>query len=256
MTNKVDLLSPFALSAAVLLLSACANLPAGRTPDPSDPFERYNRAAFSFNDTVDRALLKPIARAYAWITPTFIQRGVENFFGNLSDVPTALNDILQGKPTMAATHVGRFAINSTFGVLGVFDIASSINLPREREDFGQTLGVWGVSSGPYLVLPLLGPSTTRDTAALPVDFGLDPLTYVQDDGWRYGLKGLRLVERRATVLPYEQTLESIELDPYLFVRDAYLARRRNSSLDGNPPEGPRAPDAPEKQLGAPSITGK
>ena len=247
--------SALSLVAAALLVG-CASLPAGRSPDPADPFERYNRAAFSFNDTVDRALLKPVARAYAWVTPRLVQRGVDNFFANLSDLPTAANDLLQGKPTMAATHLGRFAVNSTIGLLGVFDPASSMNLPRQKEDFGQTLGVWGLASGPYLVLPILGPSTVRDTAALPVDFALDPLMQIDADSWRYGLTAFRLVERRASILEFEKTFDSAALDRYLFVRDAYLSRRRSLTFDGNPPETPAAADPSVDRSAAPPAAAR
>ena len=232
-----------ALCVLASTLAGCASLPEGRQPDPKDPFERYNRAMYSFNDAVDRAVLKPVARAYKFVTPDLVQRGVANFFGNISDLPTAVNDLLQGKPGQAATHVGRFAVNSTFGVLGIFDIASSMGLERQREDFGQTLGRWGIDSGPYVVLPLLGPSSVRDTFGLVGDVGLDPLVYVSDDGWRYGLIGLRVVEQRAAVLDIEKTLKSIELDPYLFTRDAYLARRRSNVYDGNPPEPAASPES-------------
>jgi len=220
----------------VSVLAGCAALPPGRTPDPHDPFERYNRAAFSFNDVVDRAVLKPVSQAYRAVTPVLLQRGIANFFGNLSDVPTALNDILQGKPKMAATHVGRFAVNSTFGLLGIFDIATPMGMSRQREDFGQTLGTWGFGSGPYLVLPILGPSSVRDTFGTAIDIGLDPLIHVKDGDWRLGLVGLRVIQQRAALLDPEKTLKSIELDPYLFIRDAYLSRRRNNVYDGNPPE--------------------
>jgi phospholipid-binding lipoprotein MlaA len=224
------------LLALASLLAGCASLPPGRSPDPHDPFERYNRAAFGFNDAIDKAILKPVSQAYRAVLPSFVQRGVTNFFDNLSDVPTAVNDVLQGKVTMAATHLGRLAINTTFGLLGVVDVATAMGLERQREDFGQTLGKWGLASGPYLVLPILGPSSVRDAAALPADFGLDPVIHVSDTTWRYSLVATRAVEQRASLLQAEKTLTSIELDPYLFMRDAYPARRRSLVYDGNPPE--------------------
>jgi phospholipid-binding lipoprotein MlaA len=234
------------LSSALLvwagLHAGCASLPPGRSPDPQDPFERYNRAAFSFNDAVDRAILKPVSQAYKAVMPSFVQRGVTNFFGNLSELPTLVNDLLQGKGTMAATHLGRFALNTTFGLLGVVDVATPMGLERQREDFGQTLGKWGLASGPYLVLPLLGPSSVRDASALPVDFGLDPGFHVSDTTWRYSLVATRTVQRRASFLEAEKTLTSIELDPYLFRRDAYLSRRRSLVYDGEPPEPKTSPD--------------
>jgi phospholipid-binding lipoprotein MlaA len=239
------------LALLALAFTGCASLPPGREPDPKDPFERYNRAAFSFNDALDRAILKPVARAYKFVTPDLVQQGVANFFGNIGDIPTAVNDILQGKPKQAVTHVGRFALNTTVGVLGLFDVASAMGLERRREDFGQTLGTWGLGSGPYVVLPVFGPSSVRDTFGLVADFGLDPLVYVRDDGWRYGLVGLRAIEQRASVLDIEKTFKAIEIDPYLFTRDAYLTRRRNSVYDGNPPDLPPEPQPPADSASAP-----
>ncbi len=244
------------LSAALLalagLLAGCASLPPGRVPDAQDPFERYNRAAFSFNDAIDRAILKPVSQAYRAVTPSFVQRGVTNFFGNLSDVPTIVNDLLQGKGTMAGTHLGRLAINSTFGLLGVVDVATPMGLERQREDFGQTLGRWGLASGPYLVLPILGPSSVRDAFALPADLELDPVFHVSDTAWRYSLVATRAVQRRASFLDAEKTLTSIELDPYLFMRDAYLSRRRSLVYDGDAPD-PKTPPDPADE-GTPKNT--
>ena len=228
-------------SATVALIlyatTGCASLPPGRLPDAQDPFERFNRAAFSFNDALDRTVVRPIASAYTAVVPDIVQRGVANFFGNLSDVPSALNALLQGKPNQAATLVGRFAVNTTVGLAGLLDPATVAGLERRREDFGQTLGVWGIEPGPYLVLPLLGPSSVRDSFGLVVDLELDPLLHVSDKEWRYGLTALRLVQQRAFLIGTDTTLRSIELDPYLFTRDAYLARRRNATFDGDPPAG-------------------
>ena len=230
------LLAGAGLVACTSLLAGCASLPPGSTPDPKDPFERYNRAAFSFNDAIDKALLKPISQGYKAVTPSFVQRGVTNFFANLSDIPTFVNDVLQGKGTMAATHLGRLALNTTLGLGGVMDVATPMGLERQREDFGQTLGKWGLGSGPYVVLPLLGPSSVRDAFALPADFYLDPVYHVSDTTWRYSLAATRIVQRRASFLDAEKTLKSIELDPYLFMRDAYLSRRRSLIYDGDPPD--------------------
>src|SRR5450755_3440251 len=209
-------------------LQGCASLPPGSVPNPGDPWERYNRAAWSFNDTVDRAVVKPVARAYK-----VVRQGVSNFFGNLSDIPTVANDILQGQIKSAASHLGRVAVNSTFGLLGLVDLATRMGMERQRADFEQTLGVWGLGSGPYLVLSPLGPSSVRDTAGLGVDFFTDPVLYLGDGTVREAAAGLRLVDRRARVLDIEKTLKSIELDPYIFVRDAYLARRRNAVDHGD-----------------------
>jgi phospholipid-binding lipoprotein MlaA len=214
-------------------LQGCASLPPGSVPNPGDPWERYNRAAWSFNDTVDRAVVKPVARAYKAVTPDVVRQGVSNFFGNLSDIPTVANDVLQGQIKSAATHLGRVAVNSTFGLLGLMDLATRMGLERQRADFGQTLGVWGLDSGPYLVVPLFGPSSVRDTAGLGVDFFTDPVLRVGDPTFQEAAAGLRVVDRRAGVLAFEQTLTSIELDPYIFVRDGYLAMRRNAVNHGD-----------------------
>src|SRR5450830_1572514 len=152
-------------------LSACASTTAN---NPADPFEGYNRAMFKFNDTVDTYALKPAATAYKKVLPTFVQTGVSNFFGNLADAWTGVNNLLQGKGRDGVSDIGRVALNTTVGLLGLFDVASEAGLRKHNEDFGQTLGVWGVPSGPYLMLPLLGPSTIRDTAALPADMWADP----------------------------------------------------------------------------------
>jgi len=211
----------------------CASLPPGSIPNPGDPWERYNRAAYSFNDAVDRAVLKPVARGYRAATPDVVRQGVGNFFGNLSDIPTAANDVLQGQIKSAVTHLGRVAVNSTFGLLGLVDLATRMGMERQRADFGQTLGVWGLGSGPYLVLPLLGPSSVRDTAGLGVDFVTDPVLRLGDRTVQEAAGGLRLVDRRARVLDIEKTLTSIELDPYIFIRDGYLAMRRNAVNHGD-----------------------
>src|SRR5471032_3070838 len=146
-----------------VLLSGCAG------PNPRDPYEKFNRAMFKFNDTVDQVALKPAATAYRNVLPTFVQTGVNNFFGNLADAWSAVNNLLQGKGEAGMTDVTRFALNSTLGLAGLLDIASEAGLQKHKEDFGQTLGHWGVPSGPYLMLPILGPSTVRDTVALPLD---------------------------------------------------------------------------------------
>ena len=225
-----------AMALVAVVMHGCASLPPGSVRDPGDPFERYNRAAFSFNDAVDRAVLKPVAQAYEAVTPSFLRQAVGNFFDNLSDVSTVANDLLQGKPKMAATHTGRLAVNSTFGLLGLIDVATPMGLERQREDFGQTLGVWGFESGPYLVLPLLGPSSIHDTAGLSVDFATDPVFHLDGRGARAATAGPRAVNGRSRLLEAETTLKEIAFDPYLFTRDAYLTRRRSAVHDGDPPE--------------------
>lgn len=220
------------LSASVLmtLLGGCAT-----TGDPRDPLEPMNRAIYSFNDSVDRAILKPVAEAYRAVLPSFVRTGVSNFFANINDVVIALNNLLQGKPVDAISDVGRIAFNTTVGVLGVFDVATELGVEKHNEDFGQTLGYWGVGDGPFLMLPLLGPSNLRDTAGRVVDFKLDPITYVDPSSDRNILWGSRVVSQRADLLDTSIILETAALDPYEFLRDAYLQRRRNLVHDGSPP---------------------
>jgi phospholipid-binding lipoprotein MlaA len=209
-----------------LLLAGCA------TPqNPRDPFEKFNRAMFTFNDTVDRTALKPAATAYKEHTPSFFQTGVNNFFGNLSDVWSSGNNFLQGKGQDGLNDFTRFALNSTFGLLGVLDIATPAGLRKHNEDLGQTLGYWGMPSGPYLMLPLLGPSTVRDTAALPADFWGDPWSHKEPVGWRNVGVGGRAVDQRATVLDASNLLEEAALDRYEFIRDGYLQRRDSRVYD-------------------------
>jgi phospholipid-binding lipoprotein MlaA len=211
---------------ASLLLGGCAT-----SANPRDPFEKFNRAMFSFNDAVDRTALKPAATAYKEVTPSFVQTGVNNFFGNLSDLWSSMNNFAQLKGQDGLNDFTRFAVNSTLGLVGVLDIATPAGLRKHNEDLGQTLGYWGVPSGPYLMLPLLGPSTIRDTVALPGDFWGDPWTHVNDIPWRNGGIVLRAVDQRASVLDASNLLEDAALDRYEFIRDGYLQRRSSKVLD-------------------------
>jgi phospholipid-binding lipoprotein MlaA len=216
------------LAAAVgasLMLGGCAST------NPKDPFEKFNRAMFSFNDTVDRVALKPTATFYKNVTPSFVQTGVGNFFGNLSDLWSSVNNFAQLKGQDGMNDFTRFAVNSTFGLVGVLDIATPAGMHKHNEDLGQTLGYWGVPSGPYLMLPILGPSTVRDAAALPGDFWGDPWTHVNDIPWRNGGILLRAVDQRAAVLDASNLLEDAALDRYEFIRDGYLQRRNSKVLD-------------------------
>jgi phospholipid-binding lipoprotein MlaA len=209
-----------------LLLAGCAT-----TNNPKDPFEKFNRAMFTFNDAVDRTALKPAATAYKEIAPTFVQTGVNNFFGNLSDLWSSLNNFAQLKGQDGMNDFTRFAVNSTLGLAGVLDIATPAGLRKHNEDLGQTLGYWGVPSGPYLMLPILGPSTIRDTAALPGDWWGDAWTHVSDIPWRNSGIALRAVDQRASVLDASNLLEDAALDRYEFIRDGYLQRRASKVLD-------------------------
>lgn len=216
-----------------LLLTACASGPMANRADPLEPF---NRSVFSFNDFADRTVLKPVATAYRDVTPDLVQRGVRNFFGNLEDAWSFVNNLLQLKGEGAASSLMRFSVNTVFGLGGILDLASEAGLERFPEDFGQTLGHWGVGPGPYIVLPLLGPSTLRDTVALPVDIRGDLVAQTQDVTTRNTLLGLRIVDKRASFLKAESVVDGAALDKYSFIRDAYLQRRRNAVYDGNPPE--------------------
>ena len=185
---------------------------------------------------VDEAVLKPLAGGYAYITPDIVDRGITNFFDNLRDVRSAINNLLQLKIGRAFSDVGRVAINSTIGILGLMDVASNMNLPSYKEDFGQTLGVWGFDSGPFIVLPLFGPSSARDGVGLVADWFTDPVTYIEDDTLRWSLRGLNIVDTRADLLNASRVVDEGALDPYAFIRDAYLQRRQTQVYDGNPPE--------------------
>lgn len=219
--------------ASALVVGGCAT---GPDADPRDPLEDVNRAVFSFNELLDRVLLKPLAQGYNVVMPAPANRGVTNFFNNLSDVTSAVNNLLQLKIGRAFSDVGRVAINTTVGILGLIDVASNMNLPSYKEDFGQTLGVWGFGPGPFIVLPLIGPSSGRDTVGLVGDWFTDPVTYIDDDGTRWALRGLNIVDTRAGLLNASRVVSQAALDPYAFIRDAYLQRRESLVHDGNPPE--------------------
>jgi phospholipid-binding lipoprotein MlaA len=218
-------------------LSGCATIEDDYR-DPRDPLESYNRAMHTFNDELDKAIIKPIAEGYRAITPKPVDRSITNFFANLDDVTSAINNLLQFKLHRAASDVGRILVNSTIGILGFFDVASNMNMQKYDEDFGQTLGTWGVGPGPYFVLPILGPSSIRDTFGLVADWYTDPVSYVEDHDVRYGLIALRGIDARADLLTASKVLDEAALDPYSFTRDAYLQKRRNDVYDGNPPPEP------------------
>jgi phospholipid-binding lipoprotein MlaA len=231
----------FVIAASALVVGGCATV---SNPNPADPLEGWNRGMQRFNDTIDDALLRPVAEAYRDVVPSFVRTGVGNFFGNLGDAWSAANHLLQGKLEPALAMTMRLGLNSTLGLAGVLDIATEAGLDRQSEDFGQTLGRWGVGAGPYLVLPLLGASTVRDTAALPLDrYATSPSLLGWDDGELWAATGLQLVHTRSTLLGASRLLGEIALDRYTFIRDAYLSRRRNLVWDGDPPELPADRDA-------------
>jgi len=215
-----------------LLLSACAT-PMAERSDPRDPYENLNRKVFVVNQVFDQVLLKPVARGYSNYAPNFIQDTVGNFFGNLADVWTAVNNFLQGKPREGIQDTGRVAVNTVFGVAGLADVATKLGFPKHQEDFGQTLGVWGVKPGPFVMLPLFGPSTMRDAVAKPLDLYADPLNLSTRADVEYSLRAMRLVDDRARLLPTTDMIEKVALDPYQFVRDAHFQRREAKVNDAN-----------------------
>ena len=221
------------LALFVLMLSGCAT---GPNANPRDPLEPFNRSMYRFNDTVDRAVIKPVATAYRDVLPSPVRTGVTNFFANLQDAWSFVNNALQLKGEAAGNSFFRFGVNTVLGLGGVLDIASEMRIERKTEDFGQTLGYWGVGSGPYLVLPLLGPSTVRDTVAIPVDAQGNLVNGIDDVPVRNSLTTLNLLNLRARLLEASDMLEQVALDPYTFTRDAFLQRRQNDVYDGNPPD--------------------
>ena len=203
--------------------------------DARDPWESMNRRIYAFNDVVDAAVVRPVAQVYEKVVPSFARTGVHNFLGNLSDVWSMANSAMQLKGQATAETLMRVSVNTVFGLMGVLDIASEMLLEKRKEDFGQTLGYWGVPSGPYVVLPILGPSTVRDGLGLPLDFKADPGQSVGDVATRNTLTVLRVTDLRASLLKTVDTVKEASLDPYSFVRDAYLQKRENDIYDGNPP---------------------
>lgn len=213
-----------------LALSACATTGG----NPADPLEPVNRATFQFNETADKYVLRPTAQVYD-LAPLPIKTAIGNFFGNLADIWIGVNNLLQGKVVDGLSDGGRFLLNSTVGMLGVFDVASEIGLEKHDEDFGQTLGKWGVGDGPYLVLPLLGSSNLRDTAGLVGDLRVDPVWAIEDMGNRNRVTGLRFINRRAQLLGADTTAEQAALDKYDYMRSFYMQYRRSQIYDGSPP---------------------
>jgi phospholipid-binding lipoprotein MlaA len=212
-------------------LSGCAT----SGGNPSDPLEPLNRAMFGFNDTVDDAVVRPVAKAYRAALPGIVRTGISNFFSNLEDVWISVNDVLQGKVQQGFEDFGRFLLNSTFGIAGIFDIASEAGLLKNSEDFGQTLGSWGIGTGAYLVLPILGPSTVRDGFGLLLDTQTDLVFRIDGVRVHNSLYLTRAIATRANLLDASSVIETAALDKYAFVREAWLQRRRNLVYDGNPP---------------------
>ena len=220
------------LALAALALGGCASLGGD---DPRDPWEGMNRGIYGFNDKLDQYVAQPVAKGYRKAVPGELRDRVRNFFGNIGDVFIGVNNFLQGKFEDGFNDWVRVAFNSTFGLLGIHDIATDMGYEKHDEDFGQTFGRWGAGPGPYLVLPALGPSTLRDGTGKVLDFYTDPINETQPFEARWGLVALRLVQTRADLLEASRILEEAALDKYVFTRDAYLQRRRNLIYDGRPP---------------------
>jgi phospholipid-binding lipoprotein MlaA len=227
---------------AVLLLAGCAThstSAAGEEEQTAvessiDPWEPVNRSIFRFNRSVDQATLKPVATGYEKVIPSFMRQGVRNFMANLRGPRNILNNFLQGKGGPGFSETGRLVVNSTIGVLGLVDVASGLGLEKHREDFGQTLAVWGVPDGPYVMVPFAGPQTLRDVFAFPMDYLADPLTYYDNDTVAYALYALRFIDIRASLLATDDLLDE-SFDPYIRLREAYLQNRRYAVYDGDPP---------------------
>ncbi len=229
-TQKIRRVLGVALTAAFIGgLTGCAST----ANNPKDPYEGFNRAMFSVNEGID-VVVKPIAQGYDAAAPLPVKAGIGNFFGNIYDVWTAVNNLLQGKGGDALSDLGRVLVNTTVGIGGVFDVASEMGLEKHAEDFGQTLAVWGVPEGEYLYWPMIGPRTTRDTFGWLVDTAADPVWRVDDIALRNSLVGVHFIDLRASLLPTDKVVEQAAFDKYNYIRDAYLQNRRSAVRDGNP----------------------
>lgn len=229
----------FCVVVLVSVVSGCATLPQGHVQDPRDPWERYNRAMFAFNEDADRLVIKPVSEAYRDYTPDLLQFLLRNFFSNLGDIATTIQYVLQGRPADAGNSAARVIFNTTIGFGGLGDPASEMGFQKTNKDFGMTLGYWGVESGPYFVWPILGPNTVRDSFGFVGDIIYDPMRDVikTSDGRiaSYVVEGMN---RRIDLIRAEGTIDALSFDRYSSVRDAWLARRKNQIYDGNPPPEP------------------
>ena len=241
------------LLGAALVLAGCSTIRAARggPGQKLDPWENWNRKVFTFNEDLDTAVLKPVATAYSNVVPQPVRGGVDNFFGNFADAWSAINNFLQGKIALGFQDVMRFGTNTVFGLFGVMDVASEMGIDHQYEDFGQTLGTWGVGAGAYVVWPLLGPSTVRESFALPLDRGASPALIFHDGASKYSISALQIVNARSNLLGASKVLDDIALDKYTFVRDAYLQRRRSLTFDGEDAQ-PRDPAEPAASASAPA----
>ena len=235
------------------LLSGCATIETARGGPGQrlDPWQNWNRKVFGFNEALDENVLKPVATVYANVVPSVVREGVKNFFNNFADAWSAVNNLLQGKVEASMQDVVRVGVNTIFGLGGVLDVASEMGIEHHFEDFGQTLGHWGFGAGAYIVWPLLGPSTVRDTLAMPLDRAVSPALLINSGSTQVGLTGLQLVNVRAGLLGAGRVVDDIALDKYSFIRDAHLQRRRSLVFDGDPPPLPEPPEPPEPGASAP-----
>lgn len=222
------------LAAAAVVVFAGVSGCATTANNPRDPFEGFNRAMFSVNEGID-VVVKPVAQGYDKVMPGPVKTGVGNFFGNIADLWIAVNNFLQGKPKDGFSDVGRVLVNSTIGIVGLIDVASEMGLEKHAEDFGQTLGKWGVAEGPYLFWPIIGPRNVRDTFGFAVDVSVDPVVRLEDVSARNTLIGVRFIDLRASMLPADKVIEEAAFDKYNYIRDAYFQNRRSAIYDGNPP---------------------
>jgi len=218
--------------ATTAVLSGCASLTSQKE---NDPLEYVNRSIYTFNEKADEYVLEPAAKGYQYVTPETVDRGVTNFFSNLDDVVVFVNDLLQLKFNQAFSDAGRVVVNSTIGVLGFMDMATDMGMPKHHEDFGQTLGAYGVGTGPYVVLPILGPSTLRDTLGLFADSFVDPVQQINDSDTMWSAIVLEGVDLRADLISSKKILDQASLDPYEFLRSGYFQHREYLVFDGNPP---------------------
>lgn len=215
------------------MLGGCATV----ANDPKDPFEEWNRGVQSFNDNLDDYAMKPVAKGYQWITPGFVDQGVTNFFSNINDIGVTINDLLQFKISQTGLDGSRFIVNSIAGIGGFIDVAAMIDLPKHNEDFDQTMGVWGVPAGPYLVLPFFGPSSPRGVGGLIGDAAMNPISYLDSGVISSGLFGLNAIDLRADNLATEKIATEAAVDRYAFFKSAYFQHREYLINDGNMPEG-------------------
>ena len=240
--SLINKMKRFLLLCMATALVGCASIPAGVEPSPQDPWEPFNRSVFEFNEGLDAYLLKPVVAGYRFVLPEFVREGIYNFFSNYNDIYTALYNLLQGKPGYAFNDFMRVAVNTTMGLGGLLDLATPGGLEKHKEDWGQTLGVWGVPAGPYVVLPFFGPSNVRDTFGTVADLESDYLfRLLPDVALRNSITGLRVVNARNTYYEAGDLLDVAAIDKYSFMRDAYIQRRQYQINEGRDDEEPQMP---------------